>query len=228
MRSIFSDKAHMGINEMAEPNRKLTKAEQERYDSFLKKEEKLLEAGYKRKDITVSIITANLLGTVIAAIPCVPAAIAYFVIHGIEVGEKQKHPLYFAAYMLLFLVLIFVHEMIHGLFWSIGAENHLKDIRFGFVVQYLTPYCTCSSPLKKPIYLIGTFMPMFLLGICVMIVSIIIGSMGLFGVGVLHTLAGAGDILIILKLLAYKSKGKDVVFIDHPYDCGLIAFEKEA
>ncbi|MCR5804146.1 MAG: DUF3267 domain-containing protein [Clostridia bacterium] len=210
------------------PNRKLTRAELERYAAFLKREEKLLEAGYKRKDIIVSIITANLLGTLVAAIPCIPAAIAFFAIHGTEFVDKQKHPLYMVGYLLLFVALIFVHEMIHGLFWSIGAENHLKDIRFGFVVQYLTPYCTCSSPLKKPIYIIGTFMPMFILGICVMIVSIILGNVGLFVVGVLHTLAGAGDILIILKLLAYKSKGKDVVFIDHPYECGLVAFEKDA
>lgn len=211
---------------MAEPNRKLSKAEQTRYDAFLKKEEKLLADGYKRKDIIISIITANLLGTLVAAIPCIPAALAYILIHGMNL--KSTHPLYVFLYVLLFMVLIFVHEGIHGLFWSFGAENHLKDIRFGFIVQSLTPYCTCASPLKKSTYIIGTFMPMFLLGICVMIVSILIGNFALFCVGVLHTLAGAGDILIILKLLAYKSRGKDVVFIDHPYDCGLVAFEKEA
>ena len=210
---------------MAEPNRKLTQAEQKRYDAFLLKEEKLLVDGFKRKDITISILTANLVGTLVAAIPCIPAAVAYYLIHGINPGST--HPLYFFLYTALFLVLVFVHEGIHGLFWSFGAENHFKDIRFGFVVQNLTPYCTCASPLKKSVYIIGTFMPMFLLGICVMIVSIVLGNFGLFCVGVLHTLAGAGDILIILKLLAYKSKGKDVVFIDHPYDCGLVAFEKD-
>ena len=51
---------------MAEPNRKLTQAEQKRYDAFLLKEEKLLADGYKRKDITISILTANLVGTLVA------------------------------------------------------------------------------------------------------------------------------------------------------------------
>ncbi len=210
---------------MAETERKLTKAEQERSDSFRKREEKLLEEGYERKDLLISLVTANIVGTLVAAIPCIPAGIIYYLVNGTSIHSTS--PLYIGAYVLLFLVLVFVHEMIHGLFWSFGAENGLKDIRFGFIVQYLTPYCTCASPLKRPIYVIATFMPMFLLGICVMIVSIFLGNIALFTVGVLHTLAGAGDILVVLKLLAYKTKGKDVVFIDHPYECGLVAFEKE-
>lgn len=209
---------------MEQPTRQLTKAEQKRYDAFLERTGKLVEKGYKRVDILVSIITANLLGTLIAAIPCVPAAIAFFMINREYSNPSTSEFLIFAGLLMIFIV---IHELIHGLFWSFGAENGLKDIRFGFIVKYLTPYCTCASPLKKGQYILGTFMPMFLIGICPMIASIFIGYMPLFLFGVFHTLAGAGDILVIIKLLMYKSKGKDVYFFDHPYDCGLVAFEKE-
>ena len=130
------------------------------------------------------------------------------------------------SFIAIFVALIAVHEAIHGLFWSFGAQNGLKDIEFGFIVKYLTPYCTCSSPLKKTAYIIGTFMPMFLLGICVMLAAVIMGNQLMMILGVVNTLAGAGDILVILKLLSYKTKGKDIVIIDHPYEAGLVVFER--
>ena len=34
--------------------------------------------------------------------------------------------------------------------------------------------------------------------------------------------------LIAIKLCAYKTKGKDCVFFDHPYECGLVVFERPA
>lgn len=209
---------------MEEPNRTLTKAEQKRFDAFKEKAEKLESEGYKRKDLLVSIITANTVGTLVAAIPCVIGVFAFYAVN--RGFTYQSTPLVTAIYFVIAMILIVVHELTHGFFWSLGAQNGFKDIEFGFIVKYLTPYCTCASPLKKHMYLIGTFMPMFLLGICPMIVAIITGNMPLFVLGIFHTLAGAGDILIILKLLMYRSKGKDVYFFDHPYDCGLIAFEK--
>ena len=69
-------------------------------------------------------------------------------------------------------------------------------------------------------------MPMFLLGICVMLAAVIIGNQLMMILGVVNTLAGAGDILVILKLLSYKTKGKDIVIIDHPYEAGLVVFER--
>lgn len=210
---------------MEEPNRTLTKAEQKRYDAFKVKAEKLENEGYKRKDLRISIITANTLGSLVAAIPCIPAVIAFYLLN--KGFDFHAAPWVVAIYFVVAMILIVVHELTHGLFWSLGAQNGFKDIDFGFIVQYLTPYCTCSSPLKKHMYILGTFMPMFLIGICPMIVAVLTGNNCLLVLGIFHTLAGAGDILVILKLLMYKSKGKDVYFFDHPYDCGLIAFEKE-
>ena len=38
--------------------------------------------------------------------------------------------------------------------------------------------------------------------------------------------SGGGDGLIILKLLLHRTKGKTVVYYDHPYECGVVAFER--
>ena len=46
------------------------------------------------------------------------------------------------------------------------------------------------------------------------------------GSAVIQTLAGSGDFLISCMLLKHKTKGKDVVLLDHTYECGLVVFEK--
>ena len=40
-------------------------------------------------------------------------------------------------------------------------------------------------------------------------------------------LAGGGDLTILLKLLRYKSKKEEILYMDHPYECGLVVFERE-
>ena len=70
-------------------------------------------------------------------------------------------------------------------------------------------------------------MPMTVLGIILGIVSIFVGNIALWAVAVIQTMGGAGDILITVMLLAYKTSGKDCVFMDHPTQIGLVVFEKE-
>ena len=40
------------------------------------------------------------------------------------------------------------------------------------------------------------------------------------------TLGGGGDFLIIMKILQYHSDKEDQVYYDHPYECGVVVFEK--
>ena len=44
--------------------------------------------------------------------------------------------------------------------------------------------------------------------------------------GLLQVMGGSGDILVSSMLLRYNTKGKDIVLMDHPTDCGLVIFEK--
>ena len=92
--------------------------------------------------------------------------------------------------------------------------------------QYLTPYCTCTVPLDKGPYIFGALMPLIILGIVPMIIGIVTGSIFVLSVGILMTDAAAGDILIVWKLLRYKSTAKHVVYMDHPTQAGGVIFEK--
>ena len=122
--------------------------------------------------------------------------------------------------------LIVVHELIHGVTWAVFAEHHWADIEFGFMKQYLTPYCTCGVPLKKGAYIFGALMPLVLLGILPMIVGILADNLGLLLLGVILADAAAGDILIVWKILRYRSEAGTVVYIDHPTQAGGVIFEK--
>ena len=38
---------------------------------------------------------------------------------------------------------------------------------------------------------------------------------------------GGGDFAIILKMLLHRQRGKEAVYYDHPYECGVVVFEKD-
>lgn len=211
----------------------LTEAELKRQAAFDEKEKKLIEKGYKHQDIVISVITANLVGLLLT-LPFVAAIVGGYILRN-GIPEKPavldgNPPLYFLmiiGIIVAMIILTVVHEKIHGCFWSIGAENGAKDIEFGFQKETLTPYCTCASPLSKSNYIIGSMMPMTILGVGLGIVSIFTNFLPLLVVAVFQTIGGAGDILISCMLLFRKTKGKDVVLLDHPTKIGLVAFEKE-
>ena len=210
-------------------NRKLSKAEQRRKENFEKTEKDLTGKGYKRTDLTISVIKANTIGVLITLPLMAVVCIFYIVINGglVDAG-KTPWPEYlnFWIFIISTVLLVVIHEGIHGLCWSFGAPNHLKDIEFGFIAQMLTPYATCKAPLSKPLYIIGSLMPMTLLGIIPGIICAFFGNITLLGIFIIQVLGGSGDFLISLMLIKYKTKGKDVVILDHPYECGLVVFEK--
>ena len=125
-----------------------------------------------------------------------------------------------------FVVLIVVHELIHGLTWSRFTPNGFKDVEFGVMWNALAPYCACNAPLKKGPYILGALMPLVILGIIPLIVAFCIGSVPLLYIGALMVVGATGDILIVLKLLGHKSTATDVLLYEHPTEGGSVIFER--
>ena len=210
----------------------LTEAEIKRQQAFDEKEKKLLEQGYERHDILISVVKANFAG-VLLTLPFIAAVVAGYILrNGLPNFTEimnTKPGLYFAGLfgiILGTLPLVVLHEKIHGWFWSIGAENGSKDIEFGFMKETLTPYCTCRSPLSKPLYILGSMMPMTILGVVIGIIAVFTGSIVLLIISVIQIMGGAGDILISAMLLFRKSDAKETILLDHPTKIGLVAFER--
>ena len=214
--------------------RMLTEAETKRYYNLVNKTKELNEKGYTRRDCLLSVKTANITGNLVMLVPVAILCVIYVIANGFNFMPKAAiaqygglAPLYGLLAFLVSIAGLVVHELIHGIFWAMGARRGWKDVQFGFIKKNLTPYCTCLSPIKKPIYIIGALMPMMILGIGVSIVAILMGNPFIMLFGIVHVFGGAGDILIIAMVLKEKVEGRDVLIFDHPYDCGFILFEKK-
>lgn len=216
----------------ADKGRKLTAAEQKRLDAFNTTADEMMKDGYARKDLTLSVKKANIVGPLLV-LPFEVLFIGLFLlVYGITPLKDfintmdARRYMWFMLSALTFIPCMPLHELIHGISWAPGAKNKMKDIEFGFIKELLTPYCCCRSPLSKGRYIFGSMMPMTVLGAVPCIFGVIFKNPYLMIVGCLQLLGGAGDILITYTLLRYKTKDKNTVLLDHPTDCGLVVFEK--
>ncbi len=204
--------------------RKLTEKERVRLERFNEMAASMEAQGYRKTMLTVSIVWANVFAVILLIAVAAIGITLYFLKQGEIFGRLTI--LQTVILFLVFLALIVLHELIHGIGWSLSTKNGFKDIEFGVMLDSLTPYCTCSQPLGKGQYILGAVLPLVTLGILPMIAGILIGSFYTLMIGVMMTASAAGDILIILKILRYKSKAKDVVYIDHPTEAGGVIFER--
>ena len=210
----------------SEKNRKLSAKEQRRLNVFEETCERLSQQGYKRNDLTISIVKANLF-VFLLAIPVVAIGILLFVWKN-PISLLTPNPRGSLLFIVLFIVLIVAHELIHGLTWSLYAEHHFKDIEFGFMKELLTPYCTCTTPLPKKHYILGALMPCIVLGIIPTAIGILLGSYLLFWIGIVMILSAGGDIMIVWKVMKFKKQdeSKEILIYDHPTQAGSVIFEK--
>ncbi len=218
------NKQELGNQDKKEKARELTEDEKKRLKDFEELADRMVQQGYRRVELTVSIIKANWFA-ILLLIPLFVVGGGLFYLKNRGLGDERLISsllIFFGAY----LVLVVVHELIHGVSWSLFAEHHWKDIAFGFMKQYMTPYCSCRVPLSKGQYIFGALMPLILLGIVPMLVGILIGSWLITLLGIVMADAAAGDILIVWNLLKYRSEAKEIVYMDHPTQAGGVVFEK--
>ena len=213
-----------GNPDSREKERELTEAEKKRLAAFETLSEEMVEQGWKRTELTISIVRANIF-SVLLLIPLFIIGIGLYLLAGKEISFSFG-PGGALLLFVLFLAMVVVHELIHGLAWSVFTPHHFKDIEFGFMKQYLTPYCTCGVPLSRGQYIFGALAPMVALGLVPMAAGILCGSMAVLLLGIVMTDAAAGDILIVWKILRCKSSADEVMYIDHPTQGGGVLFEK--
>lgn len=203
--------------------RKLTEREIKRVEALNVITGEYSNEGYKRDDVTVSIVFANII-SFIWGIPFVVAFVCWFIIRNGNWEHLSVPELFVFAIVLVALVV--VHELLHGLVWGLFAPGGFRKIEFGFIKEMLTPYCTCGEPLKKGEYILGTLMPGLVLGILPAIAGVLCGSLFWLMIGVLMTVSAGGDFIVIVKMLFYKAKSNDMVIMDHPSECGFVVFKR--
>ena len=129
----------------------------------------------------------------------------------------------FDAFMdnfLLFLIGgIVVHELLHGITWGFFAKKRYKSIKYGFKLEFLTPYCHCKEPLKVKHYKIGTAMPLIVMGIIPLLTGLITADGGLLSFGIFFIITAGGDIIALYML---RKLDNNIYVQDHPEKMGFI------
>lgn len=207
-----------------EKKRKLSPREEQRLARFEALCAEMEAKGYRKRELMIGIVKANVI-TILLAIPLCAAAILLFA--AVNPGQiRALSGMELIIWLVSFLALTVVHEGIHGLTWSRFTPNGFRDIDFGFMKEYLTPYCTCATPLSKGAYILGALMPLLTLGILPWIVSILCGSWLLLSIALVMILAAGGDMLIVLEVLKARSDTKEQLVYDHPTQAGCVLFER--
>ncbi len=209
-----------------EKNRKLSYAEERRLEHFNQVSSSLEAKGYRKKELTVGIVKANFFALILAVPVWAAAFIIFFMINSPETSLGSLSVLRLVIVLIAMIVLVPVHELIHGLSWGLFAENHMRDIEYGFMKEYMTPYCTCKVPLKLPHYLTGALMPLIILGIIPTAAAILTGSFLTLLLGLTMIVAAAGDIMIAARLITYNSDYDEILIYDHPTQAGSVVFER--
>ena len=207
-----------------QPGRKLSRREQARLEDFQRLSGQMRQQGYRRVDLVVDVVQANVMAVVVMLPFLAAAAVLFFALN--PVGEVYIPLSGMALWLLAFLVLVVLHEAIHGLTWGLMAPHGFKAIAFGVIWQMLTPYCTCNDGLKRWQYLLGGLMPTLILGFGLAGLATAQGSLWLFSLAEVMILGGGGDFLVVFKMLRHPQKD-GAVYYDLPYECVLVVFEPE-
>ena len=209
---------------MDNDKRKLTEKELKRKNDFEKFNSEMQQKGYKMKNIIINTQQAKPLCLLIMLPFMALVFWIYYNVNGFNLDCLSWG--FLVVLLMLVLCLSILHELIHGITWSIFAKNHFHSIDFGFIWSSFSPYCTCSEPLKKWQYLLGTAMPTLVLGGGAAVVSVMTNQLLLFILAEFMIISGGGDFLIILKSMLYHTDKQESVYCDHPYECGFVVFEK--
>lgn len=202
--------------------RKLSKAEVRRKQALEVLESQMKKQGYQIKELKISALRANVVAMVISAPFWLAFLVPFVILHGNPFAQDYNALLF----VLAMIAGIVIHELIHGLTFAIFTEKGWKSIEFGIIWEYVTPYCTCSEPMKKGPMIVAAIMPTIVLGFLPAVLGIITGKWVIMFFAIILIMGGGGDMMIILNILKYRSKGKEVLFLDHPYEIGTIVFEK--
>lgn len=186
--------------------------------------EDLLRRGYKEYISYISILKANILAFLTAGPFALLIIFLYLIVWKNYIFEVTSISSIILLWI-LFIGSILLHEFLHGYTWKFFCNNKWKSIKIGVIWNKLTPYCHCKEPLNSKQYMIGLLMPFFILGVCMGLVAIILRNPLMLLLAVLNILSAGGDTTIAIKLFKYIKK-KNVLILDHPTECGFVAFEK--
>lgn len=108
------------------------------------------------------------------------------------------------CYIVLFLILIIVHEFLHAVFFLPGCDNRWKSIKFG--IKSLTPYCHCEEIISVSQYRKSLFAPIWFICLPLAVAASLTGDILLIFLAFSLIVGSGGDLYIAYVLRKYNGK----------------------
>ena len=115
----------IGLSKDAENKRRLSKAEEKRRTVFEMKKKEFLSQGWHTADLTVGMVYANVMA-ILLGLPIILFLLILYLLrlfYGPESAAASWRGADFVLIFLFCLLLIFVHELIHGITWAVFAKK---------------------------------------------------------------------------------------------------------
>lgn len=174
-----------------------------------------------RRDLSISMARANVI-VMFISIPVAILQFALFIgVHGVKGLATTWN---FIILIIAVLLGVVLHELIHGISWVIFGRKPFSAIKFGVQWKTFTPYAHLKEPVEVNAYRFGAFMPGFIIGILVYVLSLVLGEGNLFWFSLIHTSAAGGDWLILWLIRHVKS---GTLVEDHPTNAGCFVIGPE-
>jgi hypothetical protein len=183
--------------------------------------------GYLKEKRTVNVLLANIYSVLIFIFAAILLSIVYYLIWNEDdlFGKLKKSfkNLGFFSFLFMLIIGIILHELLHGIVFSIYAKKGYKSVKFGVLWKVLTPYCHCKEPLKVREFIIAALTPTVALGLVPSVISMFIGNIELLLFGILFFAAGAGDLMLVSSILREK---ESALIYDLPDEIGYDLYRK--
>lgn len=169
-------------------------------------------------DRSTSLSRANLIGFLALPIIALLALGPFTLLHGTDAlfagWRATTEPFWF--FLIWIAASVVVHEGLHGLGFLLGGVSR-SDIHFGFQIKTVTPFASCSAPMRVASYRVSAGLPAVALGLVPLIAGWMSGSgfMVVYAFWMLAT--AAGDFLI---LWLSRDLAPATLVIDHPSRAG--------
>ena len=139
-------------------------------------------------------------------------------------NEEWNFIVDFAVFILMYAILAVFHEGIHAVTCLGDEKVSYKDIKFGILMEYVTPYFHCKVPICVTRYKLVLLMPTIILGFLPSVLGLILGNAVLTSYGFIMFVGGVGDFMVYKALKKYKNND---LIMDNPNSVGFVAYVKE-
>ena len=198
------------------------------------------EENYLKMDYKVKVYWVNIFGFIVLAVAVLLFGIPFYFVWPEEIKnlistmkrnitlELQFRIINTAIILIIFLLLIVIHELIHGIFFSLFSEYGFKSIKFGIMSakKLFTPYCIPKEILKINHWRIAVLMPLVIMGIIPTLISIFFGKIILFLWGIILIVAGSGDLWFLIE--ASKLKKDSLIYFPKHTEMIPIIYQKNS